>query len=249
MRREKRVLLLFPVVIALMFGLQLLHPGSLGYAQLTGTVIPLVALGFVATDITLKKKERERAERRIIPPARQLKYLSDEYGLSVTTSIPKPDALPIVTVPSVSGATLGHVCNAGYYGNVKFCPVHGENAPQAAGNCADLAEPDPVPDDLSTYVPAGQGELLRDLYGYMGAQVQADVEANGKRRLSASCWHIGPEWLKEVRKLKGPTGAPLFVPRHRQEKWQTVGTLFGYPVVIGDQYGVPELTALLSLVM
>lgn len=239
MNRREAVFLCAMLFIVLFIGLGTENSLAVAFA---GAGIPSAGL---ATWSLLWKRTRKP-----VPPIKQLQALSEEYGLPVITPLQKSEALP-------HGATAWlyepHSCGGMYYQNAKFCPVHGGITVDMSGYAVTappaIAKPDPVPDDLSTYVPAGQAELSRDLYSYMGAQVQADVEAHGKRRLSASCWHIGPEWLKEVRKLKGPTGAPLFVSRYRQEKWQSAGTLFGYPVVIGDQYGVPELTALLSLVM
>ena len=229
MRRRKLILLAFPVLQALMLGLQLLHPGSLGYAQLTGTVIPLAALGLIVTDITLRRKERERAERRIIPPVKQVRELGKQYGLPVVTALQKSEPLPLCTVPSVSGGTLGHVCNAGYYGDVKFCPVHGEQ---------DAPEKEPE------YVPEGQADLSAMLLEYMQDQV-ADARTTqwtaGRRRE----WRVSAEWLEEIRKLRtNGAGKLLREPRQRVAMKSVPGTVFGYPVVVADHFGVPELTAI-----
>ena len=256
MRRRKLILLAFPVLQALMFGLQLLHPGSLGYAQLTGTVIPLAALGLIVTNITLRRKERERLERRIIPPAKQLKHLSDEYGLPVITPLQKREPLPslapieaeralirkrfgelkdkppVVVTPSVSGDTLGHVCNGKYYEFAMFCPVHGDQ---------DVPEKELEPEEV--YEPAGQADLLAALLEYVKDQASAakatQWTASRKRE-----WRVSPEWAAELRKLRtnGASGKLLWL-RYSSDKPPREHML-GYPVVVGDQYGVPELTAI-----
>jgi HK97 family phage major capsid protein len=86
-------------------------------------------------------------------------------------------------------------------------------------------------------VPAGQDDLLSELDRILR-------EEAGARDGTGYRWYMSPEWLAEVRKLRtnGANGKPLYVPRAaRTAQWQTAGTLYGYPVTVGESFGVPEL--------
>jgi hypothetical protein len=98
-----------------------------------------------------------------------------------------------------------------------------------------LAARDPGPS------PEAQAELSAELRYLLRDQVNADVEASGRRRTRTLRWFMNAEWLAEVKLLKDITGGPLYLPRTRTAKWQTDGTLFGYAVTVGDAFGVPEL--------
>jgi hypothetical protein len=82
---------------------------------------------------------------------------------------------------------------------------------------------DPEPDDLSGYVPDGQCDLARELLRLMQAQVEnaADRWDAVRDPLPNYRWHMSPEWRAEVLKLKQRS--------------------LGYPVDVGEEYGVPEL--------
>ena len=86
-----------------------------------------------------------------------------------------------------------------------------------------------------------QAELSNDLMECLARQVD---EAN-RTRWSAGRkreWHISPEWLEEVRKLKSG-GKPVWRPRQREECDSLPGYLLGYPVVVAGHFGIPELAA------
>lgn len=92
------------------------------------------------------------------------------------------------------------------------------------------------------YVPAGQQELTASLFDYMTEQVsearRTPFTAGRKRE-----WHVSPEWLEQVRLVRGVSGTAVFVPRMRSAADRAEGTAFGYPVVVADHFGIPELTA------
>lgn len=201
---------------AALTGLQFLAPRGQLYPDLLVFIVPVLALVY-ANVSTRKDKEKPPAAS----PQMQLKQLSKQYGLPAVTPLQKSEALPLVTVPSVSAGG-------------PWRPVRAE--------LADEQETEPE------YVPAGQADLSATLLEYVRGQVTEAKKSQwtaGRKRE----WHVSSEWLEEIRKLRtnGASGKLLWEPRKRQNAESLPGYLYGYPVVVGDHYGVPELIALLSL--
>lgn len=98
-----------------------------------------------------------------------------------------------------------------------------------------------VPD--GEYEPDGQAELSAALLEFIWDQVkEAEVHRIGPQM----AWHVSPEWLEEVARIRAPDGKPAWSPRKRVVPPGKLHTefLFGYPVVTGDAFGVPELREL-----
>lgn len=226
------------------------------YAVISGLFF--IAFAGHETAYRCRRKREKLAQAR-----KRLRELKNEPPLQ------KSEPLPLVTASPVTGTnavlTPAEVASFAeslrthrlYSTLVSSLPVPvqekepeyvpaGQEDLSAVGDYGDPAEAEPVPDNLSTYVPAGQEDLSAALLEYVRDQVNGGVAENGRRRTRAMRWEMNAEWLDEVRKLKNHAGAPLWIPRVRAEKWQTAGTLFYYPVMTGEQYGVPELKSLLS---
>jgi hypothetical protein len=89
------------------------------------------------------------------------------------------------------------------------------------------------------YVPAGQEELTASLLEYVKAQVDEATRTRwtaGRRRE----WHVSPEWARDTQKLLNWADRLPSDPGFRES---LPGFLYGYPVVVGGEYGVPELVA------
>ena len=119
-------------------------------------------------------------------------------------------------------------------------PVLAPSASGAAWQFDELVQ-DSAEEDA--YTPAGEAEMLAELLRNMRAQVAEATRTPwtaGRRRE----WHVSPEWMTEVRKLRsnGGSGRLLLTPRTRQAADSLPGTVLGYPVVVSDHFGVPELT-------
>lgn len=144
------------------------------------------------------------------------------------------DRAPLVLAPPVSGSAPGY----SVFGQL----VTREEFEAVRRQLSGEAEPEPAVAE-EAYTPAGEAEMLAELLRNMRAQVAEATRtpwAAGRRRE----WHVSPEWMTEVRKLRGNGGSGrlLLVPRTRQAADSLPGTLLGYPVVVSDQFGVPELT-------
>lgn len=165
-------------------------------------------------------------------PAEQLNALSARYGLPAETPVQKENLPPLAVGPlSSAGGLIQHP--VGTYLNGQY-----SEPPQD--------EPDDdvptVEESLDGYVPEGQDDLARDLKAYLYHQVR-DARTTpwtaGRKRE----WHVSPAWLAEVEKLRDKAGEPLYRPVKRVHKTSD-GTLHGYRVIVGDQFGTPELTAI-----
>jgi hypothetical protein len=167
--------------------------------------------------VTAREARRLYAQYKLppAPPSEQVKALSEQYGLPVITPLQKSEPLPLCTAPPVSAGGPGPVWLRGV--SLKAARVDEQAIKE------------------KEYVPAGQDDLLSELDRILR-------EEAGARDGTGYRWFMSPEWLAEVRKLKNRAGGPLYVPRAaRTAKWQTAGTLYGYPVTVGESFGVPEL--------
>lgn len=200
-------------------------------------------------------EKKVKAYRPQVPPAEQLGQLSNQYDLPVLTPLQK-NQLPVLHIDPavralVSDEELADARRRFEESLGKPVVVLPPGVPAALGAAVSTAE---FAENLKAfqesvhaakaeleYVPAGQAELSNDLMECLARQVD---EAN-RTRWSAGRkreWHISPEWLEEVRKLKSG-GKPVWRPRQREECDPLPGYLLGYPVVVADHFGIPELTA------
>ena len=192
----------------------------------------LLSLWLGAPATRREKKEFDEERKQKLEAARDGHRVSDEELADARRRFEESLGKPVVVLPPGVPAALGAaVSTAEFAENLKAFQesVHAAKA------------------ELE-YVPAGQAELSNDLMECLARQVD---EANrtrwsaGRKRWSAGRkreWHISPEWLEEVRKLKSG-GKPVWRPRQREECDPLPGYLLGYPVVVADHFGIPELTA------
>lgn len=164
-------------------------------------------------------------------PMNQLYTLSSEYGLPVETPVQK------AVLPDLSVHPVGTYLNGQYRkpdGDIEVTEVDSDN--EVSDDVPSLEE------SLDGYAPEGQADLSRDLKAYLHRQVtearKTPWTASRKRE-----WHVGPEWLAEVKKLRDKAGEPLYRPLQRVHT-ASDGTLYGYPVQVGESFGTPELTAI-----
>lgn len=170
-------------------------------------------------------------------PAAQLEKLSQQYGLPVVTELKKP-GLPAVTSTHV----CYHKDGVPQYRYTQDCPLHGASFAASLGKPVVILPPEPVaeevpepePEPVDDYVPAGQQDMLAELHRVVKVQAREHGPAGHYPSLR---WFMSPGWLAEVRKLRDTHGQLLCVPR----PGQSVERLYGYPVTVGESFGVPEL--------
>jgi hypothetical protein len=78
---------------------------------------------------------------------------------------------------------------------------------------------------VADYVPEGQGELSENLLRHLKGQV---IEAACTARGIPAHWEMSTEWAAETQQFK-PSAS------------RNTAYLFGYPVTVGQEHGVPEL--------
>lgn len=167
-------------------------------------------------------------------PMSQLYKLSAQYGLPVETPLQKQEPLPPLAIgPPVSGGGL-----ASYLKDAaEAWAVTGVTGACACGSCED--EPgDGVPsleESLDGYIPAGTDDLRRELkmcLSRQSADARKTAFTSGRKRR----WQVSPEWAAELRALRNRDGDPM---------WRGPGKfLYGYPVTVSEEYGIPDLVAL-----
>lgn len=170
-------------------------------------------------------------------PAAQLEKLSQQYGLPVVTELKKP-GLPAVTSTHV----CYHKDGVPQYRYTQDCPLHGASFAASLGKPVVILPPEPVaeevpepePEPVDDYVPAGQQDMLAELHRVVKVQAREHGPAGHYPSLR---WFMSPGWLAEVRKLRDTHGQLLCVPR----PGQSVERLYGYPMTVGESFGVPEL--------
>lgn len=164
---------------------------------------------------------------KAVSPEHQVQALADKYGLPAETMVQKQN-LPMIAGPLVT---------AGYLRNDGDIAVRQPDSDNEVDDDVPTVE-----ESLDGYVPEGQADLALDLKAYLHRQV-LDARATAWQAGRKREWHVSPAWLAEVEKLRDKAGEPLYRPVKRVHKTSD-GTLHGYRVVVGDQFGTPELTAI-----
>jgi hypothetical protein len=240
----------------------LASPGSVQLAQFAGTFIPVGTTVALVLGILDRKERDKRTQERLTPPEKQLASLSQRYGLPVETPLQKQEPLPPVApqvhvsgMPASDGQLIARrnlLLTAAQLRDVadKWDALKNRSpvvlplstVAQVELNFQQLQKTLTGLEEQHAYVPAGQADLASDLTECLLSQVQearATRWSAGRRRE----WRMNAEWRDEVAALKRPDGRPLWEP-YRVVNDGDRHYLFGYPVTVSDDYGIPELTAL-----
>ena len=206
-------------------------------------------------DARIRALAQANAKRLPVPPAVQLEQLARRYGLPVETPseqrkrdlrIPYSEAeladlrrklaesssRPSIVLPAGAGVSVAQF-NAGLR-NLLGQP------PETFPDGGEFLAGDTPGEE---YAPAGQAELSADLLEYITEQVKEAQRNQWPARRRE--WHVSPEWAQEMREIRNSAGQRVWEPENRGEaRGGITGLMYGYPVVVGQEYGTPELAAL-----